>query len=81
MSRRFETLRDKALTLSIEERSWLAESLFDSLRTDEERAIEAEWLKEVERRIDDFEAGRVKAIPADEVFCELKTKLRTSRKH
>ncbi len=33
-----------------------------------DRLAEREWMKEIERRIDDFEAGRVTAIPIKEAL-------------
>jgi putative addiction module component (TIGR02574 family) len=74
MARLLEELRDEAMQLSIEERSWLAHDLFDSLRSDEEREIAAEWIEVAERRIDEIEAGTAKLIPAEDVIRELKAK-------
>ncbi len=78
--RRYETIRDEALKLSIEQRAWLAEALHDSVRTSEEREIERAWIDEVKRRIADVDAGRTKLIPADEVIRELKSKYVAKRR-
>jgi hypothetical protein len=71
---KIDELRDAAMQLSVEERSWLAHDLIDSLRTDEERRIAAEWVEIAESRLDEIEAGTAKLVPADEVIRELKAK-------
>jgi len=66
MSSTFDDLREKAMQLSTEERSWLAEDLLDSLRTAEERQIAAEWVNIAESRLDEIEAGSAKLVSDDE---------------
>jgi putative addiction module component (TIGR02574 family) len=60
-----------ALQLSTEERRPLADSLLNSV-CPPDVAIEREWMEVIERRCDDLEHGRVKAIPGDEFMAELK---------
>jgi putative addiction module component (TIGR02574 family) len=74
MSRTFEEVRDEAMALSVEERGWLVEQLWDSARTAEEREIDQAWVVEAERRLDETEAGIGKLIPGDEVIRELRAK-------
>lgn len=62
MRRNYDEIRDEALELSDEERLDLAEELYDSALSDEERALEAEWDRRAEELID----GRVKGIPVEE---------------
>jgi putative addiction module component (TIGR02574 family) len=80
MSRTYEEIRDEAMGLPIEERGLLAEDLLDSLRTDEERAIEKEWIEVAERRLAEVEAGLVKPIPAEEAHKRVRAKLRAARR-
>jgi len=80
MSRKSESLRDEALKLSIEERGWLADQLWESTRTAREREIDAAWAVEIERRLKSIENGTAKLIPADEVFRELKAKYGARRR-
>jgi len=80
MSRSFDEIREEAMGLPIEKRSSLAEDLLDSLRTDEERAIEKEWIEIAERRLAEVEAGTVKPVPADEAHGRVKAKLRAARR-
>jgi putative addiction module component (TIGR02574 family) len=74
MSRSYEEVQEEALELSVEERSRLAEDLLDSLLTEEERAIEQEWLEVAERRRAEADAGTSTLIPAEDVIRELKAK-------
>jgi putative addiction module component (TIGR02574 family) len=80
MSRSYEEVLQDAMALPVEERGSLAEDLLDSLRTDEERAIEKEWIAVAERRLDEVEAGLVKPIPAEEVHQRVRAKLRAARR-
>lgn len=74
MSRSYEDILEEAINLPMEERSLLAEDLLDSLRTDEEREIEKEWIAVAERRLAEIEAGTATLIPAEDVVRELKAK-------
>ncbi len=61
--------------LSIDEKSLLVERLLESMNpTDKE--IDDLWKIEVERRIDEVESGKVKTIPGDEVFAEIRERYR-----
>src|SRR5437763_1081844 len=57
MSQSYEEVQEGTLQLSAEERSRLAEVLLDSILTDQERAIEQEWLEVAERRRAEVDAG------------------------
>lgn len=57
-----------AMELTLEERAQLAGKLLMSLDEPSESEIERLWLEEAERRIEEFRSGKVKGIPADEVF-------------
>jgi putative addiction module component (TIGR02574 family) len=47
------------------------------MRPDErDRDVLAAWIAEVDRRIDEFDNGKVKGIPADVVFKRLRASLR-----
>lgn len=62
------------MELTVEERNWLAEHLWDSERTPEEREIDAAWNVEVDRRVTEVEAGTAVLIPGDDVIRELRSK-------
>ena len=76
MSRSYEEVRDEAMALSGEERTDLAEELYDSTLSEEERALEAEW----ERRAKELISGKVKGIPADEAIEEARAALADARR-
>ena len=61
-----EILKD-ALSLDVRDRAKLAEKLLASLDTLSEEEADGLWADEAERRLKEYRAGRMKAIPADEV--------------
>ena len=65
-----DNLESAALQLPRSERARLAERLIASL--DEDSELERAWSEEIERRVADFRAGKVKPIPGKQVFDELK---------
>lgn len=63
-----EELSAASMQLGIEDRAVLAGKLLLSLDEPNPAEVERLWLDEAERRLADYRAGRVKGIPADEVF-------------
>jgi len=80
MSRTYEDIRDDALKLSIEERSWLADEMWETTLDEEQRSIQQEWIEEAERRLEELRSGKVKGIPWEEVMERLNAKLRAARR-
>ena len=74
MARTLDELRDEALELGVEERGALADSIWESFLTDEEREIQNAWIEEAERRLEEYRSGKVKASPYEEVMAELRAK-------
>ncbi len=74
MTRTLDELREEALELGVEERGALADSLWESFLTDEEKQIQEEWIAEAERRLEAARAGKVKSIPWEEVRARLRAK-------
>jgi putative addiction module component (TIGR02574 family) len=66
-----EELYKKALDLNERERAALAARLIESLDTEVEEGVEAAWLAEVERRMEELDSGKVQGIPWDEVRARL----------
>jgi putative addiction module component (TIGR02574 family) len=58
---------DAALQLDPKEREEVINELWASLDGD----LGEEWEAEIQRRIQDVDAGRVKTVPAEEVFSRL----------
>lgn len=61
-------IEKQAQNLPAKERARLALALMESLDQGEDVDAEELWLDEAERRLEDYRAGRVEAIPANEVF-------------
>ena len=56
-------LLKQALALPPEARAALAGSLLDSLEDSVELSAEEEWSKEIARRIEEIDSGKVKPVP------------------
>jgi putative addiction module component (TIGR02574 family) len=79
MSMPLAQLEAEALELPERERARLAERLIASLDegADEDPAeVERAWVEEIERRVAEIEAGTAELIPAEQVFAELRGRLR-----
>jgi putative addiction module component (TIGR02574 family) len=58
----------KALALPPEARAAIADSLLESLDAfPHDEGVEEAWSKEIKRRIDDIDSGKVQLIPYEEV--------------
>lgn len=68
MGKKLDDVIAAALQLSLEERAQLAGRLLLSLDEPSESELERLWLEEAERRLREFREGKVRGIPADEVF-------------
>lgn len=60
-------LIDEALSLPVEERVLIADSLLKSLNMPD-IAIDKKWIEIAKRRLGEMRSGEVKPIPGDEVF-------------
>jgi putative addiction module component (TIGR02574 family) len=52
------------------DRERLVDGLLESLNAPAVQALDASWEQEIERRLAEYDSGRVKAIDADEVFAK-----------
>jgi putative addiction module component (TIGR02574 family) len=68
MSKKLEEIINVAKDLSLEERAELAGALLLSLDEPSESEVERLWLQEADRRLQEYREGKVKGIPAEEVF-------------
>ncbi len=59
---------EEALGLPANEKALLAEQLLASLDLSSSKSIDEMWARESENRIDAYERGEIRAIPAKEVF-------------
>ncbi len=74
MSSHLELLEAEAMKLTAEERAQLADRLIASLF--EDAGVEDAWESEVERRIEEIEAGRSKLLPASEAIARARAALK-----
>ena len=74
MSPEVSDLLKRALSLPVDERAALANTLLDSLDPANDQAddsVEEAWDKEVARRMKDLEAGRAVTVPWEELHQKL----------
>lgn len=64
-----------AFTLSQKDRAALALNLIQTLEESEEGNVEELWIQEAKTRLDNFEKGKIKAIPEEEVMRKAKDNL------
>ena len=72
MSKRGTEVLEGALSLPPDERAELAERLLTSLDAPHDGRIDKLWAQEAEDRLDAFERGEIKAVPAKEVFDKIR---------
>ncbi len=75
MSSDSRKIEKQAQELSATERARLAMALIESLDQGQDEDVEELWLDEAERRLENYRAGLVEAIPADKVFEKIEKKL------
>ena len=68
-----EQLEAEIRKLSLKERAALAKRIVQSLDELSESEIEALWVEEAERRLDELEQGLATEIPAEEVLRRART--------
>jgi putative addiction module component (TIGR02574 family) len=71
MSRAVQDLYEKASELTPDDRAELAGLLLESIEEPPDEGVEEAWAAEIEKRMADFRAGRVKTIPWSEVRARL----------
>ena len=69
-----QTLIDEAISLPVEERALVVDSILRSLNPTDSR-IDGEWAQVARERLDDLRNGKVSAIPADDVFRRVRERL------
>lgn len=62
-----EQLIEEAVSLPVEERARIAESVLQSLNAPDQ-GVEAAWAAEAQRRLEELRSGQVEAIPGELVF-------------
>jgi putative addiction module component (TIGR02574 family) len=70
MSQDYAEIEKSARLLTPEERARLAEAMTESLREAMPAEIEAEWEAEIRRRVEAYERGEARLVPAEDVFAK-----------
>lgn len=70
MSNLAEVIKD-AMSLDVRDRAALAERLLASLEELSEEEAEGLWAEEAQQRLEDYRAGRAKAVQADAVHAKV----------
>jgi putative addiction module component (TIGR02574 family) len=68
MSANSEQVLKQALALAPKERAELVERLLGTFQSAPDPHLDALWAREAEDRLDAYERGELKAVPAAEVF-------------
>jgi putative addiction module component (TIGR02574 family) len=76
MSTRFKELEKQARALSAKEKAELARVLIDELDSSTDPNAEQLWIEEAQRRYDAFVAGKLNALPGEEVMRKALRRLR-----
>jgi len=71
MTRAVEELYEQASQLPAEDRAELAGRLLESIEDPPDEGVEEAWAAEIERRMAEYRAGRVKTIQWSEVRAHL----------
>jgi putative addiction module component (TIGR02574 family) len=73
-----DALDEQVMALPPESQFELARRIIERLDDEEvsEEEAEAYWAEEIKRRLDEFDAGLVEGIPAEEAFDRLRQDLR-----
>jgi putative addiction module component (TIGR02574 family) len=68
MSKKLEEAMAILSELSLDERGQLAAKILLRLEEPSEEEVEKLWIAEAERRLQEYREGKVRGIPAEEVF-------------
>ena len=71
----FEEIEKQAMQLPEHERGVLAEKLLQSLGDSSLTGVDEAWIKEAEKRYNDYLVGKTSAIPGEKNFSEIRQEL------
>ena len=70
MTATLNRVEQEALSLTSEERAFLADRLLSSLGGEVLSEVDAAWIAEAERRYAEYKDGRRQPVPAEKVFAD-----------
>lgn len=76
MAQGLKEITEEALRLPADDRVILAESLLLTIDEEHDRLVDEATIAELERRLQDFREGKVKGIPAQDAFQQIREKLK-----
>jgi putative addiction module component (TIGR02574 family) len=76
MAQGLKEITEEALRLPADERVVLAESLLLTIEEKHDLLVDESIIAELERRLQDFREGKVKGIPAEQAFRQIREKLK-----
>ncbi len=76
MARTIEKIEEEIRSLSAAEKAELLRSLITELDAPADADVEQAWLEEAQRRHREFVEGKVKGVPGERVFENLRSRLR-----
>ena len=74
MVARTDKIADKPYSLPTDLRAVLVDRLLESLNIPSQKDINTLWAKEAEKRLRDIKAGKVRTIPGEEIFKDIRRK-------
>ena len=66
---------DEALLLPREDRAELADKLLESLNLSAQEEIDGLWIEEAEKRVKEYQEGKIKAVDGEQVFREIRNRI------
>ncbi len=66
---------DEALLLPREQRAELVEKLLQSLNVPTQKEIDRLWAEKAEKRVREYEEGKIKALDGEQIFKEIRDRL------
>lgn len=76
MARPLSKIQEEIRTLSASDKEALLQLLWEELDGPSDQNVEAAWLEEVRRRVQQIDAGLAELVPADQVFRLLEASLK-----
>ena len=76
MASAVDIIEEQIRALSTSDKEALLRVLLEELDGPADPEVEAAWLEEVKRRDEELSSGKVKGIPAEEVFARLRARTR-----
>ncbi len=74
MAQKIKDIVDNVLALPVNSRAYLAEVLLESLDFEEDFPISDEWIKEIGKRCQDIDEGKVELVRGDEGLSQMQSK-------